>query len=143
MSFLSAYEGITRIPVGPSDQDYYIDVREHISYQEREAAEKALSDMKVEGTSVTPAPDVMKYRRLLVLAHIKDWNIDDEAGHVWPVDAEHVGLLPGEVFDEVWSLIDGKTKSRDKETQRRFPDGVDVSDQVRKPRTRKLAEIPA
>ena len=142
MSFLSAYEGITRVKVGPTGLDYYIDVREHISYQEREAAEKALSDMKVEGTSVTPAPDVIKYRRLLVLAHVKEWNLDDEDG-IWPVDVEHVGMLPGEVFDEVWALIDGKGKPRDKETQRRFPDGVDVSDQVRKPRTRKLAEVPA
>lgn len=143
MSFLSAYEGITRVPVGPSDQDYYIDVREHISYQEREAAEKALSDMKVEGTTVTPSPDVMRYRRLLVLAHIKDWNLDGEDGQVWPVDAEHVGALPGEVFDEVWAVVDGKGKSRDKDTQRRFPDGVAVSDKVRKPRAGKLAEIPA
>jgi hypothetical protein len=142
MSFLSAYEGITRIPVGPSDQDYYIDVREHISYQEREAAEKALSDMKVEGSTVTPSPDVMRYRRLLALAHIKEWNLDDE-GAVWPIDFDHVGQLPGEVFDQLWAVIDGKTKTRDKDTQRRFPDGVDVSDQVRKPRARKLAEIPA
>jgi|SRR6185437_3723357 hypothetical protein len=143
MSFLSAYEGITRVKVGPSGLDYYIDVREHISYQEREAAEKALSDMKIEGSTVTPAPDVMKYRQLLVLAHVKEWNIDDEDGSVWPIDAAHIGKLPGEVFDELWTLIDGKSKSRDKAEQRRFPDGVDVSDQVRKPRTRKLAEVPA
>ena len=143
MSFLSAYEGITRVKVGPSGLDYYIDVREHISYQEREAAEKALSDMKVEGTVVTPSPDVMRYRRLLVLAHVKAWNLDDEHGATWPIDAEHVGALPGEVFDELWAVVDGKGKPRDKDTQRRFPDGVDVSDQVRKPRARKLAEIPA
>lgn len=143
MGFLSSYEGIYRLKVGPAALDYYIDVREHISYNEREAAEKALSEMRVEGNQVTPNPDVMRYRRMLVMAHITEWNLDGDDGSVWPIDFEHVGRLPDDVFDHVWKQIDSDPAKRDKDAQRRFPDGHDVSDQVRKSRPRKLAEVPA
>lgn len=142
MGFLDSYGDTYRMKVGPADLDYYIEVREHISHNEREAAEKALSEMKVEGTQVTPDPDVMRYRRTRVLAHIKKWNLDDDGG-VWPIDDEHVGLLPDDVFDQVWKWIDSEPGKRSKDEQRRFPDGHDVGDQVGKPRTRKLAEVPA
>lgn len=142
MSFLTSYEGIHRIQLDTAG-DYYIDVREHVSFIDREAAEKALSEMHVEGTRVTPSPDVMKYRRLLVLAHVKEWNLDDEDGAVWPIDFECVGKLPDVVFDQVWKHIDTNSPKRDKAEQRRFPDGLDERDQVRKPRARKLAEVPA
>jgi hypothetical protein len=143
MAFLSSYEGIYRLNVGPTGLDYYIDVREHITYHEREAAEKALSEMKINGTQANVNPDVTRYRRQLVLAHIKEWNLDNEDGTIWPVDFEHVGKLPDDVFDLVWQQVDAAPGKRDKAAQRRFPDGVDVSDQVRKPRAGKLAEIPA
>ena len=142
MGFLSSYGDTYRMKVGPVDLDYYIEVREHISHNEREAAEKALSEMKVEGSQVTPDPDVMRYRRMLVLAHIKEWNLDDDGG-VWPIDDDHIGILPDDVFDQVWKWIDSDPGKRDKDEQRRFPDGHDVRDQVGKSRTRKLAEVPA
>jgi hypothetical protein len=143
MAFLSSYEGIYRVKVGPAGLDYYIDVREHISYKEREAAEKALSEMKFSGTQANVSPDVTRYRQLLMLAHISEWNLDDDGGAVWPVDFEHIGKLPDDVFDQVWQQVDAQPGKRSKETQRRFPDGLDVSDQVRKPRAGKLAEVPA
>lgn len=142
MPFLTSYEGINRLKVGPAGLDYYIDVREHISYEEREAAEKALSEIKMQGTQANVNPDVTRYRRLLVTAHIREWNLDDDEG-IWPIDPTHIGMLPDDVFDQVWAVIDGKEGKRPKDEQRRFPDGLDVSDQVRKPRTRKLAEVPA
>lgn len=142
MAFLSAYEGITRIYLEAAD-NYYIDVREHVSYKQREAAEKALSEMKFSGTEANVNPDVTRYRQLLVLAHIKEWNLDGEDGEVWPIDFEHVGMLPDDVFDQVWKLIDGKPEKRSKDEQRRFPSGLDGGDPVRKPRARKLAEVPA
>jgi hypothetical protein len=143
MAFLSSYEGINRLKIGPSGLDYYIDVREHVSYKQREAAEKALSEMQFSGTQANVTPDVTRYRQLLMLAHIVEWNLDNEDGTIWPIDFEHIGMLPDDVFDQVWKQVDGQSDKRSKEAQRRFPDGLDVSDQVRKPRTRKLAEVPA
>jgi len=73
----------------------------------------------------------------MVLASIKEWNLDDEAGTVWPVDLEHVQGLPGTEFDRIWKIVDEKNKPATSEEKRRFPAGGVSGDQDGRTRTRK------
>lgn len=122
MPFLDAYTGVRRVSVGDPDRDYYVDLKEHISFADREKAEKALSQVLIRDRVAELRPDTTAYRQLMLLAHISGWNLDDENG-VWPVTLDNVRRLPGDEFDKLWTLVDNGLKTvEDSVARRTFPD---------------------
>lgn len=135
MPFLDAYAGTQRVDIGPPELGYYVVLREHISYRAREEAERALSRMYVSNGTQELRPDVTKFRQLMVLAHIEEWNLDDEKG-IWPINLDSVKRLPGDVFDQVWSIVDEigtpkKDAAQAAGERRQFPDRGDERDPER------------
>jgi hypothetical protein len=132
MPFLDAYAGTRRVDIGPPDLGYYVLLKEHISYREREEAERALSRMFISNGTQELRPDVTRYRQLMVLAHIQEWNLDDERG-VWPVNLDSVKRLPGDEFDRLWVIVDDiasppKDAVEAAGERRQFPGGGDERD---------------
>lgn len=117
MGFLSAYEGVTRVPIS---EKYWVELRKNVSQGDREDSERALASMLMVGGKAVPNPDVAKYRQLLVLASIAAWNLDDDNGQVWPVDLKHVKALPGAVFDLLWTEVDRNNAPADKAEKVQF-----------------------
>ena len=105
MTFLSAYEGFTRVPLGDPDRGYWADLYDHVSQGGRESADRALQGVSLVGNKVQPTPDVVLARERLVLAHIKEWNLDDESG-VWPITLASVKRLPDDVFATLLEIVD-------------------------------------
>jgi hypothetical protein len=129
MGFLSVYSGVRRVDVGTSDRGYWIDLREHVSQGGREAAERTLAKI-ITGPDGKPQarPDITSYRQLMVLAHVVDWNLDDDDGKIWPIDLAHVKQIPGGEFDAIWTVVDELASPPSTEEQRQFPDGAVGSD---------------
>lgn len=121
MGFLSAYDGTRKIAIGDPERGYWVEVAEHVSQGAREDAEKALSNIVMVGSTAKPQPNVARYRQLLVLASIRDWNLDDDQGNTWPIDLKHVQMLPGTEFDKLHDTIDKLNKPMDAQEQRQFP----------------------
>lgn len=105
MPFLSAYEGVTRVPLGDPDRGYWADLHDHVSQGGRESADRALQGVTIVGKQVQPTPDVVLARQRLVLAHIKEWNIDDETG-IWPITLASIKRLPDDVFNTLLAIVD-------------------------------------
>lgn len=126
MGFLSAYSGTTTVAVGDGTVDYWVELKDCLSQGEKEAAERSLtSGSLTPGQTVQMTMDVARYRQLMVLASIKSWNLDDEAGKVWPVDLEHVQLLPGNEFDKLWTVVNESNAPASREDRKTFrEDGV-------------------
>lgn len=126
MGFLSAYSGTQRITVGDPERGYWIELREMLSQGAKEKAEQALQGrQRINGGDVITQMDVARYRQLMVLASVKDWNLDDDNGKVWPLSLQSVQRLPGVVFDELWKFVDSSNEPRPAAEQRRFPDASD------------------
>lgn len=100
MGFLSAYSGTVRVDVGG---EYYVDLRKYITQGAQERAEQALVRIKTDaaGNQVVD-PDIATYRKLMVLAAIDSWNLDDDSGATLPVTEENVGKLPMPIFNTLW-----------------------------------------
>lgn len=131
MGFLSAYSSTRRVDIGDPARGYWVELREVLSQGAKEKAEQALMGRQhVNGGDVVVNMDVARYRQLMVLASIKDWNLDDDNGQVWPLNLQSVQRLPGVVFDQLWSIVDGSNEPRGAAEQRQFPDGRDDGDQV-------------
>jgi hypothetical protein len=123
MGFLSAYDGTTRVVID-ADRGYWVDLKKYLSQGEREASEKALSGkLTVVNGKTNVSPDFTVYRESLILASISAWNLDDDNGVVWPITAENVRKLPGDVYDQLWSKIDNMAETRKGDDQIRFRDG--------------------
>lgn len=123
MGFLSAYEGVRRVDLG---RGYWVDLVLHISQGSKEAAERAASKVKVSASGLTDVePDVVAFRQLMILGHVKEWNLDDDNGRIWPVSLASVKRLPGDVFEELWKVVNELTKPRDADEQKRFLDASD------------------
>lgn len=124
--FMSAYDSTRRITIPHPDTEYWVDLREHISLAAKDAADRLLANGKrvldPRTNDVTVTQDMVAWRHALVLAHIKAWNLDDEQGRVWPVDAVHVKKLPSTVFDLLFQEVDELAAPLTREEQRRFPD---------------------
>lgn len=120
MGFLTAYEGFRKIFIDEK-RGYWVELREFISQGAKEEAERTLSKVVMQHGEAVPVPDVARYRQLMLVAAIKDWNLDDDSGHVWPVDLRHVQKLPGTVFDDLWKEVDAGNKERTSEEERQFP----------------------
>lgn len=126
MGFLSAYSGTQRITIGDPERGYWVELREMLSQGAKEKAEQALQGrQRINGGDVITQMDVARYRQLMVLASVKDWNLDDDNKQVWPINLQSVQRLPGVVFDELWKFVDASNEPRPAPEQRRFPDGSD------------------
>jgi len=73
--------------------------------------------------------DVARYRQLMVTASISDWNLDDDNGKIWPINAQSVQRIPGPEFDRLWSIVDELNTPVSSEEQRQFPGGGVDGDQ--------------
>lgn len=120
MGFLSAYEGSRKIVIDEK-RGYWVDLRDFVSQGAKEDAERTLSKVVMKHGEAVPMPDVARYRQLMLVAAIKDWNLDDDNGQVWPIDLRHVQKLPGNIFDDLWKEVDGVNKDRTPEEERQFP----------------------
>lgn len=127
MGFLSAYDGTKRVIVDEA-RGYWIDLKKHVSQGDKEISERALVTMTIHDGKPVVNPDVTSYRQALVLAHIAAWNLDDDAGVIWPVTSDNIKRLPGDVFDELWTEVDTLSKPRNAEERLQFRDGDVVSD---------------
>lgn len=123
MGFLSAYSGVVRIVID-TDRGYWIDLKKHLSQGDREASEKALAqNMVVTNGKTSVTPDYTAWRERLILASIAAWNLDDDSGNVWPITLDNLRLLPGDIYDQLWTEVDKMNSSRKGEEQQRFRDG--------------------
>lgn len=126
MGFLSAYSGTQRLTIGDPERGYWVELREMLSQGAKEKAEQALQGrQRINGGDVITQMDVARYRQLMVLASIKDWNLDDDNKQVWPINLQSVQRLPGIVFDELWKFVDSSNEPRPAAEQRQFPDSGD------------------
>lgn len=130
MGFLSAYSTTTKVTVGDEQRGYWVELKDCLSQGDKEKAEQALTTGQLTpGRDVQMVMDVARYRQLMVLASIKSWNLDDEAGNVWPIDLDHVQALPGNEFDRLWTLVDKTNAPASAAERKRFPDGGGSGDQ--------------
>jgi hypothetical protein len=136
MGFLSAYSGTQKITVGDPSRGYWVELRETLSQGAKEKAEQALQGrQRINGGDVVAEMDVARYRQLMVLASVKDWNLDNDDQKIWPLNLQSVQRLPGVVFDELWKFVDNSNAARSSADQRQFPDTGDDGDQVGERRT--------
>lgn len=132
MGFLTAYSNTRKVTVGDPDRGYWVELREVLSQGAKEKAEQELMGrQQINGTDVVLKMDVARYRQQMVLASIKDWNLDDDNGRIWPLNLQSVQRLPGPVFDHLWSLVDEMNEPRSVVEQRQFHDAGDDGDQER------------
>jgi len=126
MGFLSAYDGTKKVPVGDPERGYWVELREVLSQGARQRAEQELMGrQQINGGDVLMKMDVVGYRQAMLLASVKDWNLDDDNGRIWPINLQSIQRLPGPVFDELWALVDQSNAPRSAAAQRQFPDSGD------------------
>lgn len=131
MGFLTAYEGSRKIVVDEK-RGYWVELLDFVSQGAKEESERMLSKIVMVHGEAVPTPDVARYRQLMLVAAIKDWNLDYDNGLKWPVDLKHVQMLPGHIFDELWKEVDGQNAERTPQEERQFlaedvsgdPDGI-------------------
>lgn len=111
MGFLSAYTGTTRVNIG---SDYWVDLRKYITQGGQEAAEAALARVITVDGEAQPRPDVAQYRKLMVLAAVQDWNLDDDNGQPLKIDVQTIEKLPLPVFNKLWE----QTQKNNSEAER-------------------------
>lgn len=105
MGFLSAYTGTVRVQVDSEDPKYWVDLKKYITQGAQEAAESALTKLRIIDGQTVADPDVAKYRKLMVLASIEDWNLDDDNDQILPINLQSVQRLPMPVFDKLWLQV--------------------------------------
>lgn len=142
MSFLDHYEGTVRVDVGDPKHGYYVELWEHASEENLEEAERALTKMRITNNAPDIDSDTVTYRRRMVLAYIKEWNLDDD-GVIWPYTMESVKRLPKLVFRQLWQVVDDLDTPASKEDQKRFPDEGGGGDQRRDTRATQPRKVPA
>lgn len=131
MPFLDPYGGTVQMPLGDPARGYWVKLREYVSQGQKEDAERALSRMLIVDGAPQIDPDTSRYRQLMVLAHVVEWNLDDEGG-VWPVSLASIQRIPGPLFDALWKAVDLLASPvQDADERRAFPDAGDDSDQER------------
>lgn len=119
MGFLSVYDGSRKVFIDEA-RGYWVELADYVSQGAKEDAERSLSKVVMVRGEAVPTPDVARFRQQMVLAAIKSWNLDDDGGAVWPIDLEHVQMLPGEIFDRLWVEVDGQSKELTPQEQRQF-----------------------
>jgi hypothetical protein len=141
--FLSAYSGTTRVEVGDPDSGYWVDLKDHLSQGAKEKGERALQRYQFADGKTALNPDVVESRQQWVLASIDGWNLDDANGQVWPISMTSVKRLPGEVFEQLWEVVDGSNTPRSTEERRQFPAGGVGGDPDADPGPAVPVDVPA
>jgi hypothetical protein len=122
MGYLSAHSKTTKVVLENPDGDYWVELKNCLNSGDKEEAESALTSGDfTPGEEVKMRMDIARYRQHMVLASIVKWNLDDEAGNVWPIDLDHVRLIPGPDFDHLWESVDQLNAPAPAEERRRFP----------------------
>jgi hypothetical protein len=132
--------GTTRIDLG---RGYWVDVRNCLSREQSEVAEKLLMSATIyrDAEGGARSNDTSAYRTYRVAASIVAWNLDDGEGDqavIWPYN-NHAAILagvrrlPDPAFIKIWQHIDKLNTPRSQEEQARFPDASDAGDQERDP----------
>jgi hypothetical protein len=131
MGFLSAYSGTRRVTVGDPERGYWVELRETVSQGAKAKAEQELMGrQQINGGDVTTQMNVVGFHHQMVLASIINWNLDDDNGHIWPLNMQSIQRLPGPVFDYLWSLVDEMNAPRGAVERRRFRDAGDDGSEV-------------
>lgn len=117
-SFLDHYEGTTTVELG---NGYHIELWDHASEESLEEADRAMSRMQIVDGKTDLQADIVRYRQLVILAHLKEWNLDDD-GVTWPYTLESVKRLPKRVFNQVWTTVDKLDAPDTTDDRKRFPD---------------------
>lgn len=144
MGFLSAYEGTTRVTIGDPERGYWVELREVLSQGARQKAEQELMGrQQLNGNDVLMKMDVVGYRQMMLLASIKDWNLDDDSGRIWPINLQSVQRLPGPVFDQLWSEVDASNAPRSVAEQRQFHGAGDAGSENGEGRTGEPGKVLA
>lgn len=137
-SFLDHYEGSVTVDLG---NGYHVELWEHASEASLEDADRAMSKMKIIDGKTDLQADLVRYRQLVMLAHLKEWNLDDE-GVVWPYTLESVQRLPKRVFNQVWTVVDKLDEPQTTDDRKRFPDESGGGDPNGNGGTAVAAEVP-
>lgn len=121
MGFLSAYSSTTKLIIGDKGRGYWIEIKDCLNQGDKENAERSLTSGSFKpGEDVEMSMDVARYRQLMVLASIVNWNLDDDTGKTWPIDLPHVQMLPGNEFDRIWGVVDQANKPASTEDHKTF-----------------------
>lgn len=142
MSFLDYYEGTIRVDVGDPAKGYYVELWEHASEADLEEAERMLTQMSIVNNEPSINPDNSGYRQRMILAYIKEWNLDDD-GVTWPYTLESVKRLPKGVLRQLWKVVDDLDTPETKEEEKRFHDESGGRDPQRDGRAAKSRKVPA
>lgn len=127
MGFLSAYSGTNRVTVGDPERGYWVELREVVSQGAKEKAEQELMGrQQINGGDVTTTMNIVGFRQLMLEASIANWNLDDDNGHVWPINMQSIRRLPGPVFDQLWEIVDASNAPRPAVERRQFHDAGDA-----------------
>lgn len=137
-SFLDHYEGSVRVAL---HGEYYVELWEHASEASLEEADRALSQMHIVDGVPDIDADMVRYRQLVILAHLKEWNLDDD-GVLWPYSLASVKRLPKRVFNQLWAITDKLDAPEKTEDRKRFPDEGSGSDQGGDTGTADAREVP-
>lgn len=140
--FLDHYEGSVRVDVGDPARGYYVELWEHASQGNLEEAERSLTKMRIVDGKPDVDSDTTGYRQRMVLAYLKEWNLDDD-GVVWAYTLESVKRLPSSVFKKLWKLVDDFDAPENVEAQKRFPDEGSGGDPERDERPAQPRQVPA
>lgn len=123
MGFLSAYDGVKRVPIPHPDpaKDYWVDLKNYLSHGATEKSAQALQEMEIVDNKARPAPNVYKHEAERVFASVLDWNLDDDNGTVWPLNMQSIRRLPESVFELLKAEVEKTNQPRTKEEQAQFP----------------------
>lgn len=146
---VSGYEGTERIDLG---NGYWVDVKKCLSAAEKGRVDDLLGGRQrvdVASKSSYAELDYTASRAEMVVLSLDDWNLDDEKGKKWPLDAgaaprkpgdvnpyppgcprrQSVARLPGPVFDQIWERCDELNAPRAAAEAAQFPEQDERGDQ--------------
>lgn len=131
MGFLSAYDGVKRVPIPHPNptKEYWVDLKSYLSLGNTEKSAQALQEMELVGGKPRPAPNVFKHESERVLASVLDWNLDDDHG-VWPINMQSIRRLPESVFELLKEKVNATNRPRTAEEQAQFPAADESGDSV-------------
>ena len=78
----------------PSDENYWVDWRSHITYADVKAA-SAAGIANIAPNSAPTDMDTGAVADTMLLRYIADWNLDDEVGNVLPLTPESLAKIDG------------------------------------------------
>lgn len=141
MGFLEDDESISGTTKVPLYGDYFVQVRNCLSREEMEKAERLLMgstivrDGSKDGSRrAERSTDTSAYRTFLVTASIVDWNLTEGDGRPWQLNndaakARNVRRIPDKYFQKIWKVVDDLNEPASDEAQADFREEGDLGDQ--------------